>query len=65
MIVKHEIQDAGARILTVIEDKALLTSMFPTVEQRERCEVSARLLEKAKVLRLTNRAGTDITPCVP
>jgi 2,5-dihydroxypyridine 5,6-dioxygenase len=58
---QHEIQDAGARILTVIEDKSLLVSMFPTVEQRERCEVSSALLNRAKVLRLTNRAGTDIT----
>jgi len=58
---QHEIQDAGARILTVIEEIALLKQMFPTQAQRERCEVSAELLRKARSMRITSRAGTDIT----
>jgi 2,5-dihydroxypyridine 5,6-dioxygenase len=57
---QHEIQDSGARILTVIEDIALLKQMFPTKSQRERCEISAELLKRARHLRVTSKAGTDI-----
>jgi 2,5-dihydroxypyridine 5,6-dioxygenase len=58
---QHEIQDAGARILTVIEEQTLLKQMFPTQAQRERCEISAALLRNAKQLRVTSKAGTDVS----
>lgn len=58
---QHEIQDAGTRILTVIEPPDILKRMFPTEDQRRRVGVSAGLIENAKRMRITNAAGTDIT----
>ncbi len=55
------IQAAGTRMLMVIEPLGTLVRMFPTPQQRERVEISAELLRNAKALRLTNRAGTDVT----
>ncbi len=56
-----EIQAAGTRMLMVIEPLGSLVRMFPTTEQRERVEISAELLGKAKTLRMTNQAGSDVT----
>lgn len=55
------IQDAGTRILTVVEPTELLARMFPTRELRERVEVGKELLQKAATLRFTNALGTDVT----
>ena len=56
-----EIQDAGARILLVIEPVEHLIQLFPTREQRERIEYGGELLGKAETLRFTNDHGTDVT----
>ncbi len=58
---QHEIQDAGTRILTVIEPRGTLKQMFPTPDQRRRVEFSAELIRKAKTMRITNAAGMDVT----
>jgi 2,5-dihydroxypyridine 5,6-dioxygenase len=56
-----EILKAGARMLMCIEPVTSLASMFPTEDQRRRVELSARMLDEAKTLRMTNAAGTDVT----
>lgn len=55
------IQAAGTRILTVVEPPELLARMLPTKELREKVEIAATLLEKAKVMRITSPHGTDVT----
>lgn len=55
-----EIQEAGTRILLCIEPVSHLARMLPTEDQRRRVEVSAELLAKARTLRFTNAAGTDV-----
>jgi 2,5-dihydroxypyridine 5,6-dioxygenase len=55
------IQDAGTRILTVVEPAPLLARLMPTRELRERVEVGAELLGKATSMRITSPAGTDVT----
>ncbi len=56
-----DIQASGTRVLTAIEPASLLERLFPTRELRERVEVGAELLAKAKVLRVTSKHGTDLT----
>lgn len=58
---QQEIQAAGTRVLLVVEPLDVLTRMFPTKELRDRVEAGERLLKKAKHLRFTNEAGTDVT----
>lgn len=58
---QHEIQKSGTRILTCIEPIELLTQMFPTEDQRRRVEFSSALISKAKSMRITSQAGTDVT----
>lgn len=57
---QHEIQKAGARVLTCIEPIEVLRQMFPTEDQRRRVEFSAGLLRNAKQMRITSKAGTDV-----
>ena len=57
---QHEIQDTGTRILTCIEPKGTLKSMFPTLDQRQRVEYSAGLIEDASRMRITSPGGTDV-----
>jgi 2,5-dihydroxypyridine 5,6-dioxygenase len=54
------IQAAGTRIVTAVEPADLLARLIPTKELRERVEVGAELLSKAKVMRITNEHGTDV-----
>jgi 2,5-dihydroxypyridine 5,6-dioxygenase len=56
-----EIQAAGTRMLLVAEPFEVLARLFPTRELRERVEAGAARLAKAKQLRFTNPAGTDVT----
>ncbi len=55
------IQAAGARILLVVEPFEVLQRLFPTRALRERVEAAEVRLAKARQLRFTNRAGTDVT----
>lgn len=55
------IQAAGTRVLTAVEPAPLLARLLPTKELRERVEVGAEILSKAKVMRITSRHGTDVT----
>jgi 2,5-dihydroxypyridine 5,6-dioxygenase len=56
-----EIQAAGVRILRVMEPFHVLRQMFPSEDLRRRVECAKGLLERARKLRFTSKAGTDIT----
>ncbi|OZI23833.1 leucyl aminopeptidase [Bordetella genomosp. 9] len=56
-----EIQAAGVRILRVMEPFHVLKQMFPTEDLRRRVEYAKQIMEKAKQLRFTSAAGTDVT----
>lgn len=56
-----EIQDAGTRILLVHEPFEVIKQMFPKKEDKEKISIAKSYLEKAKTLRFTNEAGTDVT----
>ncbi len=54
------IQAAGARVLTAVEPAPLLARLMPTKQLRERVEVGVDYMKKAKTMRITSKAGTDI-----
>jgi 2,5-dihydroxypyridine 5,6-dioxygenase len=56
-----EITKAGPRMLLVAEPFEVLRRMFPSADARRRVEAGARMLGKAKELRVTSPAGTDVT----
>ncbi|WP_322061143.1 hypothetical protein [Paraburkholderia sp. J63] len=56
-----EIQQAGARIVLVVEPFETLARLFPTQDLRRRVEAAERRLARARTLRFTNAAGTDVT----
>ena len=58
---QYAIQDAGTRILTVVEPAPLLARLMPTRELRERVEIGAELLAAARSMRITSANGTDVT----
>ena len=53
-------QEAGTRVLLVVEPQEILERLFPTPQLRKRVEAGERRLGKAKSLRFTNSAGTDV-----
>ncbi len=54
------IQAAGARVLTAVEPAPLLGRLMPTKQLRERVEIGVDYMKRAKTLRITNKAGTDV-----
>ena len=64
LLFSHEqiaMQEAGTRVLLVVEPPEILKRLFPTPELRKRVEAGERRLSVAKSLRFTNAAGTDVT----
>lgn len=64
LLFSHEqiaMQEAGARVLLVVEPREILERLFPTPALRKRVEAGERRLSGAKSLRFTNAAGTDVT----
>ena len=55
-----EIQESGTRMLLCMEPVDNLARLFPTLDQRRRVETSEEILARAKSLRFTNSAGTDV-----
>jgi 2,5-dihydroxypyridine 5,6-dioxygenase len=55
-----EIQAAGARVLRVGEPMHILKQLFPTAEQRRRVELGAEMIKRARELRVTSAAGTNL-----
>lgn len=56
-----EIQKAGTRVLLVHEPFDVIKQMFPKQEDKEKILVAKEYLSKAKTLKFTNDAGTDVT----
>ncbi|RIL07360.1 MAG: leucyl aminopeptidase [Proteobacteria bacterium] len=56
-----EIQEAGTRMLLVVEPFEVLERLFPSEDLRRRVEAGEARLAKARTLRFTNAAGTDVT----
>ncbi|MDE0157079.1 MAG: leucyl aminopeptidase [Gammaproteobacteria bacterium] len=54
-------QEAGTRVLLVVEPREILERLFPTPQLRKRVEAGERRLSGAKTLRFTNAAGADVT----
>ena len=64
LLFSHEqiaMQEAGSRILLIVEPVEILERLFPTAEMRARVEAGERRLKAAQSLRFTNDAGTDVT----
>ena len=59
--VRAQIQKAGARILTIIEPPETLERLASQPDMKPRVLTAARLLDRAKVIRVTSKAGTDVT----
>lgn len=55
-----EILQAGTRMLLVIEPPDILETRPPTEEMRQEIEAGAALLTRARTLRITSPAGTDV-----
>jgi 2,5-dihydroxypyridine 5,6-dioxygenase len=56
-----EITNSGTRMLLVLEPVEVLTRMFPNAGLRGRVEHAEGLLKSAKRMRITSKAGTDVT----
>ncbi|HVZ16906.1 MAG TPA: 2,5-dihydroxypyridine 5,6-dioxygenase [Terriglobales bacterium] len=64
LLFSHEqvaMQNAGARVLLVVEPQPILERLFPDKGLRAKVEAAERRLKAAKTLRFTNEAGTDVT----
>ena len=58
---QRKIQDAGTRVLMVVEPTEILQRLFSTKDLRDRVEAAESRLRMARQLRFTNQAGTDVT----
>lgn len=58
---QRKIQDAGARVLMVVEPAEILQRLSSTKDLRDRVEAAESKLRRASRLRFTNQAGTDVT----
>ncbi|OEY65947.1 2,5-dihydroxypyridine 5,6-dioxygenase [Marinobacter sp. X15-166B] len=56
---QEQILKSGTRILLAIEPPEVLARMMPTREDRARVLASKELLEKASLMHVTSKAGTD------
>jgi 2,5-dihydroxypyridine 5,6-dioxygenase len=56
-----EILNAGTRMLLIVEPPELLESRIPTNELRRQVEEGGEILKRARTLRITSPAGTDVT----
>lgn len=64
LLFSHEqiaMQEAGARVLLVVEPEEILQRLFPNPALRQRVEAAERRLANARRLRFTNVAGSDVT----
>jgi 2,5-dihydroxypyridine 5,6-dioxygenase len=57
---QNEVLEAGGKILLAVEPPEVLVRMIPTLEDRARVLVAAEKLQKAKRMRVTSEAGTDL-----
>lgn len=57
---QNDVLNAGGKILLVVEPPEVLVRMVPTMEDRTRVLAAAEKLQKAKRMRVTSTAGTDL-----
>jgi 2,5-dihydroxypyridine 5,6-dioxygenase len=57
---QSEILEAGTRVLLVLEPPDVLARLLPTDELRDVVEAGAEKLRRARTLRVTSAAGTDL-----
>jgi 2,5-dihydroxypyridine 5,6-dioxygenase len=57
---QNEITAAGTRMLLVVEPLGVLQELLPTPALRTQVEAAAERLKRAKELRVTSSAGTDV-----
>jgi 2,5-dihydroxypyridine 5,6-dioxygenase len=57
---QNEVLAGGTRMLLAIEPPEVLARLVPTLEDRTRVLAAARKLEKARTMRVTSEAGTDL-----
>lgn len=55
-----EILEGGTKILLAVEPPEVLVRLLPSLEDKARVDASAALLQGAKEMRVTSRAGTDL-----
>lgn len=58
---QREILDSGTRILMVVEPPEMLAQMIPEAEDKRRIMAADARLRRAKQMRVTSDAGTDLT----
>lgn len=56
-----EILESGTKILLVVEPPEILLRMLPKLEDRDTVENAAVILKSAGTMRVTSKAGTDVT----
>ncbi len=56
-----ELMAGGTRMLDIMTPLPIQRLMFPTEERTKRCFAAAEILDKAKTVRITSEAGTDVT----
>lgn len=64
LLFSHEqiaMQEAGTRILLIVEPVEILERLFPSTALRRRVEAAEEKFTAAKTLRFTNEAGSDVT----
>lgn len=54
-----EILDGGSRMLLAVEPPEVMLRMLPTMEGRQRVLAAETILQKAKTMTVTSKAGTD------
>src|SRR5690606_6084394 len=57
---QHDILKSGTKILLAVEPPEILARMVPTEADRERVKAATARIEKAKEMRITSAAGTDL-----
>ncbi|MCG7522448.1 2,5-dihydroxypyridine 5,6-dioxygenase [Ruegeria sp. Ofav3-42] len=57
---QHEILESGTSILLAVEPPEILTRLVPTEEDRAMVLESSKLLQAARQMRVTSKAGTNI-----
>lgn len=57
---QHDILQSGTKILLAVEPPEVLARMVPTEQDRERVTRAGMKLQKAREMRITSAAGTDL-----
>ncbi len=61
---QEEILKSGTRMLLAVEPPEILARMMPTPDDKRRVRAASARLKKARTMRVTSEAGTDLTCAV-